>query len=364
MLKVKGNQKIVKSDIRRIMVRATNWVGDVVMSLPALEAVRKNFPTSSITVLAKPWVIPLFENHPSVDQILVYRKDKGRLKDIGEMIRVLRVIRKNGFDLAILFQNAFEAALLAYLGGVGFRLGYNTDGRGFLLTHRVITTDDVLKVHQIEYYMSIMEAMGWDSASLNPRLYVGKRNLKKGKVLLEANGIKTEDFLLGVGPGAVFGEAKRWPAERFARVADWAVEKWGAKVLVMGSQDESTICDILSTTMKHRPLNLCGLTSLGEAMALINWCDFFVSNDSGLMHISAAMGVPTVAIFGSTDPVTTGPRGPKTSIVRNDIECAPCLKPECPKDHRCMLSIEPEDVWEEMEQLRSTIHREIPHENA
>jgi heptosyltransferase-2 len=354
-LKVIGNKEIDKSKVTRIMVRATNWVGDAVMTLPALEAIRENFPHSSITVLGKPWMLPLLEKHPAVDRVIILRKKGRYLKDFFEVIRVVREIRKQGFDLAVLFQNAFEAALLAYLGGAAFRLGYNTEGRGFLLSHRVIRNDEVLKVHQVEYYLSILRAMGWKAASRDPSLYVDKKYLNDARRIMESNGIKKGDFLIGLSPGAIFGEAKRWPSERFARIGDWAVERWGAKVVVLGSEKEMDICRGLSDFMENRPVNLCGRTSLGEAMGVISRCRFFVTNDSGLMHMAAALSVPTVAVFGSTDPVATGPCGPNTRIVKHDIECAPCLKPTCPGDFRCMLSIEPEEVWDAMEALREDV---------
>ncbi|MCD6296065.1 MAG: lipopolysaccharide heptosyltransferase II [Deltaproteobacteria bacterium] len=354
-LKVICSKEVDKSTVRRIMVRATNWVGDAIMTLPALEAIRENFPGSSITVLGKPWMLPLLENHPAVDRVIALRKEGRYLADLVEVIRVIREIRKQRFDLAILFQNAFEAALLAYLGGAEFRIGYKTGGRGFLLSHRIIRNDEILKVHQVEYYLSILRAMGWNAASHDPSLNVDKRHSDDARSMLDSNGIKRDDFLIGLSPGAIFGEAKRWPSKRFAKVGDWAVERWGAKVVVMGSEKEMDICQVLTDSMTHRPANLCGRTSLGEAMGVISRCRFFVTNDSGLMHMAAALNVPTVAVFGSTDPVATGPRGPNTRIVKHDIECAPCLKPTCPEDFRCMLSIEPEEVWEAMEALREDI---------
>jgi heptosyltransferase-2 len=351
MFRLIGDQEINKSKVGRILIRATNWVGDVVMSLPALEAVRENFPSSIITVIASPWVTPLLEHHPAVDQIITFRKGGGAFTGLGELIRVIRLIRKQKFDLAILFQNAFEAALLAYLGGVIYRLGYKKDGRGFLLTHGVPRTDELLKVHQVKYYLSILGAMGWEATGQDPSLYVAQEYLEDARTLIESKGIAQSDLLVGLSPGGIFGKAKRWPPERFARIGDWAIERWGARVLLMGTGSEVAICEAVNSSMTHRPINLCGRTSLGEAMGLITLCNFFVTNDSGLMHVAAALGIPTVAIFGSTDPVATGPRGTKARVVKHDIECAPCLKPECPRDFRCMLSIEPDEVWDEMEDL-------------
>lgn len=352
MLRVSGYKPIDKSKIHRILIRTTNWVGDLVMTTPAIEVVRKNFPESTLTVLARPWVIPLLQSHPAVDHVLPLKTGHGYISHTVEIIKASGLLRKMKFDLAIIFQNAFEAALLAYLGGIRFRIGYNTDGRGFLLSHSVIREDEVLKVHQVEYYLSILRAMGWEAESRDPRLFVAEKDKEAIQSLLSSKGIGQDHFFLGLSPGAVFGPAKRWPAERFATIGDWAAKRWGAKIVVLGSEGEIGICSTVSQSMEHNPVNLCGSTTLGEAMALIERCHLFVTNDSGLMHIAAALNVPVVAIFGSTDPVATGPRSEKARIVQKPVDCAPCLKPECPTDFRCMLGIEPAEVWREMENLR------------
>ena len=351
-MKIVGQNHIDRSKIGRILVRATNWVGDMVISLPALEAIKENFPKSSLVVLARPWVIPLIENHPAVDQVIPLRKGRGYFADIIEVIRVAGLIRSMRFDLAILLQNAFEAALLTYLGGVRLRIGYNTDCRGFLLSHSVIRDENILKAHQVEYYLGILRAMGWEAETKDPYLFVGDRDMESIRSILLSKGIQQDDLLVGLSPGAIYGPAKRWPAERFATVGDWATERWGAKVLILGSQAEQNIGRSVSQSMKHTPLNFCGMTSLGETMALIKRCHFFVTNDSGLMHVAAALGRPMVAVFGSTDPTATGPRSEKARIVKHDVACAPCFKPKCPTDFRCMFEIKPDEVWAEMEILK------------
>jgi heptosyltransferase-2 len=355
MLRVIGKKTINRSDIRKVLVRVTNWVGDMVMCLPALEAVRTNFPDSSITVVARPWVVPLIKKHPAVDHVISYKKGDGFAGDFKEFCRVLRLIRSERFDISILFQNAFEAALLSYLGGVKNRIGYNTDGRGFLLTHSVVRDEDLLKLHQVEYYLSILRAMGWEADTKEPVLSIDDRDMNDAGNLLASEEIEEEDLLLGLSPGAIFGPAKRWPSERFAAVGDRAVESWGAKVVILGSSGETEICNDLAASMKYSSVNLCGKTSLGQAMALIRRCRFFVTNDSGLMHVAAGLDVPMVAIFGSTDHVATGPRSEKARIVRNEVDCAPCLKPECPTDFKCMLGITIDEVWRELEKLKEKI---------
>ena len=352
-MEVKGKASIDKTRIRRILIRSTNWVGDVVMTLPALEAVRANFPAATLSVLARPWVMPLLENHPAVNEVIPFTKGKGFLSDLLEITRVAGAIRRRGYDLAILFQNAFEAALLATLGGIGIRIGYNTDGRRLLLSHAVIRDREILRQHQVEYYLGILRAFGWEAPSKDPSLHVAEKDMRAARTILSSHGIEEGDFVVGLSPGAIYGPAKRWPIERFALIGDRAAERWGARVLVMGSQTEKSLGENLGRLMKHHPVNLCGSTTLGEAMALIKRCRLFVSNDSGLMHVAAALRVPTVAVFGSTDPVATGPRGDRARIVRRPIACSPCLRPECPTDYRCMLSIGAEEVWKEMEDLRA-----------
>jgi lipopolysaccharide heptosyltransferase II len=354
-LKSQRKKTIKKARVKRILIRATNWVGDAIMTLPALEAVRENFPGRHITVLAKPWVAPLFEHHPAVDRVLIFDKGNGFRAGFVEMLRMSRIIYKERFDLAILFQNAFEAALMAFLGRVKLRVGYKTDGRGLMLTHGVPRTEQVLRIHQVGYYCAILRAMGWPAEERDPALHTGHEVLKQATGILKANGIDQDDFIVGLSPGAVFGNAKRWPPDRFAEIGDRVVEKWGAKIVVFGSGGERAICDSISGTMRHDALNLCGKTTLNVVMGVMDLCRFFVTNDSGLMHMASALGLPTVAVFGSTDHVTTGPRGPKTRIVRRSVSCAPCLKPECPTDHRCMLGITPDAVWETMEKLRRDV---------
>ncbi len=353
-LKSPQKKPIEKARVRRILIRATNWVGDAIMTLPALEAVRENFPGAHITVLAKPWVAPLFEHHPAVDRVLVFHKGHGPRAGFVRMLKMSRIIRKERFDLAILFQNAFEAALLAFLGRIKLRVGYKADGRSLLLTHGVFRTEGVLTVHQVEYYCAILRAQGWVAEERDPVLHAGGEVREEAAGILTSNGIDPQDFMVGLSPGAVFGNAKRWPPDRFAEIGDRAVEKWGAKVVVFGSGGERAICDSVCGAMRHDVLNLCGKTTLRAVMGVMDLCRFFVTNDSGLMHMASALGIPTVAVFGSTDHVTTGPRGPKTRIVRRAVWCAPCLKQECPTDHRCMLNITPETVWETMEELRAS----------
>ena len=349
---------IDKSKIHRVLVRAPNWVGDAVMSLPALEALKENLPRSTVAVLAKPWVIPLLESHPSVDRAIPYEKRGAYPGALGDMLRTASEMKSLGFDLAVLFPNSFESALLAWLARIPYRLGYGTDGRGLLLSHAVPMSRKRMRnhaIHQVEYYLGILEGVEWKAESKDPRLFLSDAVIGSARSLLRTQGVRDTDYLLGLSPGAAFGPAKRWSAEGFAKVADLASEKWGARVVILGSGSEREIGEEVIGRMKHPALNLCGRTGLGQAVAIIGQCHGFVTNDSGLMHVAAALNVPTVAVFGSTNPVATGPRSPRAKVVRNPVSCSPCLKAECADGYRCLVSIQPSQVWRELEELRDCV---------
>jgi heptosyltransferase-2 len=354
-MRVRSRNEISAGEVHKIVVRAPNWVGDAVLMTPSLAALRKTFPHARITVLANPWVLPLLVNHPAVDRTMIIDKGGGLLRSIGELTRIISRLRNERYDLAVLFQNAFEAALLASMGGVRYRIGYNTDGRGFLLTHKVFRDDRILEAHQVEYYLGLIEAMGWPAEERVPSLFLNDGDIESTSRMLSSYGIAEHHFIVGFNPGATYGSAKRWPEERFATIGDLAAEGWNAKVMLFGSSPEREIGLRISELMRHSPINLCGLTTLGQAMALIKRCNLFVTNDSGLMHVAAAFNTPMIAIFGPTDPLRTGPVSGNARVIRHPLDCSPCLREVCPYDHRCMLSIDPQEVWEQMENLKKEV---------
>ncbi len=327
-----------KRKIERILIRAVNWLGDAVMTTPAIGAIRTAFPAARITLLATPLVAELFSPHDLIDDVLVYDR-KGRHAGLPGRLRLSGELRARNFDLAILLQNAFDAALIAWLARIPVRIGYRTDGRGVLLSHGCPITDETKRLHHVEYYLAMLAWFGIIPKEQSLSLLVTE-NEERGaaKVLMEA-GIGVGDFLVGINPGATYGSAKRWYPERFAAVADELCQKWGAKVVITGGHGEKGIADEIAAATKCNCFNLAGKTSVRQLMAVIKRCDFFLTNDSGPMHIAAAFDVPIAAIFGPTDQSTTSPFSERAVVIKPEVDCAPCLLRECPTDHRCMTQV-------------------------
>jgi len=341
------NQAIRKEEIHRILIRGTNWVGDSVMSLPAIASIRRNFPEAAITILVKPWVQGLYSYCPDIDTVMILDRQRGKL---ASSYQVIKDLKKQQFDLSILLQNAFEAALLTFLAGIPYRVGYNTDGRSWLLSHSVPVAREILEVHQVHYYLNLMKSLGWETGDCSPRIVIPAKRREEAEHFLRKKGIEKKNLLLGFNPGAFYGSAKCWLPERYAALADKAAQQWGAQNIIFGTAHDMPMVKEMVEHMQTTPFLAVGETSLEELIALISMCSLFITNDSGPMHIAAAIGIPVVAIFGSTDPVTTAPYGNQHTVIRHQVSCAPCLRRVCPKDHQCMELVTTEEVWRVIEE--------------
>jgi heptosyltransferase-2 len=340
------------SAIRSVLVRGTNWVGDSVMSVPALRLVRACFPSARITLLIRPWVRDVFSAVDFVDDVILYDA-AGRHGGAAGFLRLARELRDGAFDLAILLQNAFGAALLTRAARIPLRLGYARDARAALLTHPVRIDPAVRRVHQSYYYAGILSGAGllpgppWeDSASLPPvRIGVKNEDRSAARALLAASGIGRGELVAGINPGAAYGPAKCWLADRYAEVADRLVEQHAARIVLLGSAGEVPAAQDVARRMRRPAVMLAGRTSLGQLMGVISECSLLVTNDSGPMHLAAALGVPQVAIFGSTNEIATGPLSRAARVVKHQVPCNPCLLRVCPIDFRCMTRVGVEEVW-------------------
>jgi lipopolysaccharide heptosyltransferase II len=325
------------------MVRATNWLGDAVMSLPAIRTIRQVFPRAHLGVVARPAVAGLYAREAAVDCVIPYAARKG----LGPKREFAARIRAEGFDAAILLQNAFDAALMAWMARIPERIGYDRDGRGLLLTRAVAVPEPgEIPRHERFYYLELLRRAGLierfppcDAIRLDG-IDVARQ---AGMAHLAALGVESEP--VGISPGAAYGNAKRWLPERFAETA---ARFPGVPVLIFGSASERPLCQLVAAPLERAGFqvrNLAGETTLREFIDLAAACRLFLTNDSGAMHVASAAGVPTVAVFGATDDTTTGPTGPLARVVREHAECSPCLLRECPIDHRCMTRVTAETVY-------------------
>ncbi|MGW8178767.1 MAG: lipopolysaccharide heptosyltransferase II [bacterium] len=331
----------------RILIRGTNWIGDSVMSVAALREIRNLYPASHLTLLVKDWVAGIFQEQDLVDEIITFGPTESSLDRI-------RPYRFRNFDAGILFQNAFEAALILFLSRIPERAGYDTEWRRPLLTRAASPRIKPLKRHQVYYYLDLLYQTGFSGTDYlhNPNfqpdisLIVPKIGIDRAEALLESADIYTDQVLIGLNPGAYYGRAKRWLTERYAALADRLIDELDAKILVFGSKGEKPIAARIEDQMRHTPWILTGRTDLPALMALISRCSVLITNDSGPMHLAASLGTPQIAIFGSTDEIATGPFSENAKVIHKHVECSPCLLRECPIDLRCFTRIEVDEVFE------------------
>lgn len=333
--------------IKRIVVRTPTWVGDAVMSLPALYEVRRIFPAAHITLACHPGIADIFVESDFADEVLV--AERGAFS----VIKTAGAWRRSQFDLAVLFQNAFAAALTGWLAGVHLRAGYDTDRRRSLLTTAIPLPAWKDERHESFYYLNIVAELeralfGTCSiADTEPsfNLKVSDKRREAARRLINQAGAQSGKPLAVLCPGSVNSRAKRWPAERYAELADRLADS-GMDVGLIGSPAEIDVSTEVSTRARHQPILLTGKTTVAEAIAIISIADVLITNDTGPAHIGAAVGTPTLVIFGPTNPLTTYPRSPSAAIIRHPPDCAPCMLRDCPIDHRCMTAIAPEEVFD------------------
>ncbi len=335
------------SSMSKVLVRATNWLGDAVMSLPAIRSIRQVFPHAHLAVLARPSVADLYARETVIDRVIPYPAPNG----LGARREFAARLRAERFDGAILLQNAFDAALIVWLAGIPERIGYRRDGRGMLLTRaiRVPEPGDIPR-HERFYYLELLRRAGLiEHFPESQAIRLDGIGPARDAGVAHLAALHVAGPAIGISPGAAYGDAKRWLPERFAESGRQLAGVLGASVLVFGSAVERPLCETVAEPLRRAGIdarNLAGETSLREFIDLAAACRLFLTNDSGAMHVSSALGTPTVAVFGATDDTTTGPTGRLARVVREHAECSPCLLRECPIDHRCMTRVPAERVVE------------------
>ncbi len=332
----------------KILIRTPNWLGDAVMAIPALEAIGNRWPGAEIAVLAYPAVADLYRGQACTQRLIVYDyRDVHR--GVWGRERLARDLRREKFDAAMLLQNAFDAAWLAWRAGIPERIGYARDARSWLLTHAIaVPRQGEVAAHESYYYLELLRRAGWLAKVPivdRIRLSVADEARQAARRRLVAAGAQESRTWVAFAPGAAYGSAKCWAPDRYAALADQLIANCNADVILFGAPAESGMAARILDGMGGRALNLIGATSTAELPALLAVCQLFVGNDAGTMHVAAAVGLPVVGIFGPTDANATSPATPRFTLVRQAVSCSPCFLRHCPIDHRCMTRVSVDQVF-------------------
>ena len=326
----------------KILIRATNWVGDAILALPALRAVRGRFADAEIAVVARPYVADIYRDQEICNQLIPYGPKGSHASFLGRE-RLASELRAQKFDVALLLQNAFDAAWLAWRANISERIGYARDGRSFLLTKAIpLPRHGEIPAHEKFYYLELLRRAGW-LESIPDESFIGlnvseEKQRSADKFLCES-GVRPSTLRVAIGAGASYGSAKCWPPSRFAEVANRLQSETDADVILFGTAAEANVSTAISAEMRQAPIDLTGKTAIADLPALLSQCHLFIGNDSGAMHVAAAVGLPVVAVFGPTDPLGTTPVTQRCTIVQQRPYCSPCFLRCCPTDHRCMTAI-------------------------
>jgi heptosyltransferase-2 len=341
----------VRNRAASVLVHEVGWLGDLAMSLPALRAVRRGFPSSHFAVLLRHELASLLDGVLWIDEVIPYRHAPG-LRGLGERLAVGARLRARGFDLAIVLPGSFESALRVTLAGIPHRIGFATDARQLLLSTPVPWTRELEATHQSERYLTLLQVgLGLACDGAGPKLEIGAPHRGRMQAWLAAHRRRPHASLVAVAPTAAYGPAKEWPLAHHAALIGLLADA-GAEPVLVGSAADRPACASIAAASGADPLVAAGETSVGELAALLAQCDGVVGNDSGVVHVAAAVGAPVVAIFGSTSPARTAPRGAPLRLLQRPIECSPCFARTCRTgDMACVRDITPGEVAAALEDL-------------
>ncbi len=335
-LQVTGKFSRDTASVRRVLVRVPNWLGDAVMSLPVLAGLGRLFPQARFTVLAAPRVAPLFEAQPGVAETVPYPAGREKWGLLWGL--------KGRFDLALALPNSFESAFALWLAGVPARVGYNADARRLFLTVAVNGRQKLAGLHTVYYYLGLLKVFGEVATFTPPTLFLKEEEVLAAQKTLAAGAGSTSGPWVGLSPGAAYGPAKRWPPERFAALAQALIDDIGARLILLGGPEDREVAAQVKNHLAQPVLDLVGRTHLRQALGVLAQLKLLITNDSGLMHAAAALGVPLVALFGSTDPRATGPFTSRATVLYHPLPCSPCLKRTCAEGYPCLTAISVPEV--------------------
>jgi len=347
--------KFWKKDLRslnpeKIVIRMPNWLGDLVMATPVIADVRRHWPTASITAMCQSNVAPLLLHDPNINELFSYKRPNGWIPHLhhGDAIAELRL---GQYDLGLLLTNSFSSAWWFWQGKVKNRIGFAGNMRNFLLTKAIPFPKTRATQHLVITYKNLLQPLGIPLSDTPPKLYISQEESQAARELLLRFGVDLgKNTIVGINPGAAFGTAKCWLPDRFTKVTQLLLQDPNLFIIYFGDPTGAPLVNEICKEMPERVINLAGKTTLRELLALIEKCSVFLTNDSGPMHIAAALKVPLLALFGSTSDVQTGPYG-SGEVIHKHVKCSPCYQRVCPIDFRCMKSIEVDEVYNKLKAM-------------
>jgi heptosyltransferase-2 len=314
------------------------------MALPAVRAGRQKFSDAYIGIVGRPYVLDIYREQGIADELIAYDSAREH-QGIRGREKLATELRERKFDVALLLQNAFDAAWLAWRAEIPERIGYARDGRSLLLTKPIaVPKSGEIPAHEKFYYLELLRRAGWieklpDISWIELKISQEKR--QRAEDTLSSAGALHGRARIAVGAGASYGSAKCWPPDRFAETLNRLADQLDADVILFGTAGEAAVSGAITSGLKRKPIDLTGKTAIVNLPAMLSRCNLFIGNDSGAMHVAAAVGLPVVAVFGPTDANGTVPVTPNCSVVQEKPYCSPCFLRRCPTDHRCMKAVTP-----------------------
>ena len=341
----------MKTQAKTVLISCPNWVGDVVMATPALDCLRQNYPHARLIGVIRNYVRGVVEDGPWFDQIIGC--DDKTIKGYCKLVHTIRGLHP---DAAIVLPSSIRSALTVRFGGAKRVYGYRRNGRSLLLNggpKPIRSENGILPIPMADYYMEICRWLHLRLPEvMKPSLFLSESLQEKGDRLLDRYGIKRDDIVIGINPGAKFGSSKCWPPEYFARLAELFEDGCDCKILLFVGPGEEQIAQSIIEISKARIVNTApDEVDLALLKPLIKRCQLLVTNDTGPRHYAVAFDIPVVVIMGPTDPRYTAANLEKTIVLRYELDCSPCHKKKCPRDHECMLKISPDAVFEASQKL-------------
>ena len=344
-----------KKEIRkpkRVLIVRLDRLGDVLLSTPVIKAVREVVPDGYIAFMVRRYAKEILEGNPDLDEVIVYDKE-GREKNLPRNLKFIASLRRKKFDIALILHPTTRTHLIVSAAGIPDRVGYNKK-MGFLLTKRIADTKHYGLKHETDYVLDILRHTGLEPKDKTLYMPVNIRSERRMEDILKENGMSGGSVCVAINPGASCA-SKRWKAEKFAEVGNALIEKYGVKVVVLSGEADKELGDKVSALLNEKCLNLSGKTSVADIASVLRRVKLFISNDSGPVHISCAVGTPVVAIFGRSDrglsPKRWGPTGKRDVVLHKDVGCDECLAHNCKLGFKCLEAVTVDSVLAAAKQI-------------